>query len=148
MGGDSLLLCHHAGCSNAVSTSCPVQFCCTRAFGATCTGPRLVRVASVTCVVATPFSPDLVPWFLHRALHQLPMHASLKASTSVFLAKLFLSSEPFLRCRLLCGAFHPQCSLVEDTSRVQHIPVHSPLREPAMSVPFAPNGVGAVRADP
>ena len=59
VGGNSPL-CRHAGCSNAVSASCPVRFCqmhCTTTY----TGPRLVRVAIVACVVATPLSPDLVP---------------------------------------------------------------------------------------
>ena len=50
--------------------------CTAQALGATYTGPRPVRVASVACVVATPLSQILCQRLLHCALHQFAMHAS------------------------------------------------------------------------
>ena len=90
--GDSRLVCRRVGCSNEVSSSCPVRFC-----QAHCTSPRCNAHGSPVsnqvrqCRTRGCHSavPGLVPVVSVLFIHQSSMFSASKAPASVFFAKLF-----------------------------------------------------------
>ena len=159
VGGNSPLLCSHVGCSTAVSASCAVRFC--QALGATYTGLKLARVASVECVVATPLSPGLLPAasapciapacdarFIAGVSQCVPRQVVplLRAPLASLVRRIVLTHNVKI-LHIILGHLdlhvRARCPFLqrEGTYRVQHIPVHSPF-EHAMSVPFGPKWSG------